>query len=228
MSKPKHQIYLMFILSILMILSHNVSNAIDLKDFKVKESGYFHKDGSYQFSNSEVEKINELIKTTNRVNNQITMAEFLNYVSPDYYLSLPDTAKKFLHAEKWNINQHNTDVSLSNWMPGCTSSISKYGNSIRGYSETDRDYTNNPEGFQDLFIINYVEDYDTGEIVGSSMNYAFKSGFVSATTIVDPPSGKYRSIGYHEIPYYCTSCSEWSYMPVESYSGSISYVNPYE
>jgi len=187
-----------------------------------KLPGTVHEDGSYQFSEEEMDRLRALEK---RKGDNITMFEILAICSPEYFSVLPQMAKKEMKAEAEIIGDSSIQRSTCNqgWIGGTGTSISKYGNSIRGLAYIDR----MPQlSTHFLYVQNYVINSSNGAAVGYSHNGRYGPGYVQTTTIVDPLSGNYYSRGYFDFPLFC-NIHGWVGYPTTVASGTISYHNPY-
>lgn len=213
------------------VLANDVCNASEsyLVTDVSELSGIIHEDGSYQFSERELARLN--IYTSN-CNEMYNLKEAIAYAAPQFYQRLTVEAQEVL--EKAEVRPVESRVSTYAhashdvaFLSGCTTQISKYGNSLKGVATIKRKNTTNiPIEFDGYYVVNQIYN-DQDYRVGYSVNVSMEPD-VSATTIIDPPSGSYVSEGIFEIPYNCPQCFRWTRMSAKAEHGPISYRNPYE
>lgn len=184
--------------------------------------GTIQEDGSYQLSPEERQRLINLREQLKEKNKEISLMEMISIVSPSYYETLKFSTKESLNKLNWNYAQQESGNYELNVYPGLTSTIGRYGYSLKGYSLTDwhRD-------MEILWIENYLVNDDTEVVVGCSWGIAFNTNRVSATTIVDPPSGTYYSQGVHEVEGWCPYHEDVIYR-LPSWSDRMYYYNPYD
>lgn len=193
-----------------------------------KLPGIIHEDGSYQFADEELERLNEYIKASDDV---YTLSSAIAYAAPEFYTSLTKEAQDVLETASFQSSnsQVGTRAHASHdfaFLGGCTTQISRYGNSIKGVATIDRQTaTQVPAEVDGYYVVNQIYN-DQNYRVGYSVNVSMEA-HVSATTIIDPPSGSYVSEGLFEIPYNCPTCFNWTRASARAEHGPISYYNPY-
>ncbi|OQB20389.1 MAG: hypothetical protein BWY11_02459 [Firmicutes bacterium ADurb.Bin182] len=217
------------IVLLVVILVFSVSNTAHAKQDVKYYKGVYHEDGSYQFSASELKKLNALTKSPKFTCTERTVKEVLSIVAPEYYNTFDDKAKQYLDTLNWSFDGITTqEVSIDgSFKPNAysdvfASTIGNYGNSLKGYSYSETSSTNPM-----LYIACRVFNYDTGELVAISGNLKYNTTFVSATTIVAPPTGKYWCKGYHEYVKWCQIHQIDEVYTYVSSSRTMSYVSPY-
>lgn len=197
------------------------------KDYEFKNiqnlRGTIHKDGSYQFSNEELKKFN-YYKTN--INSNSSIAELIEYAAPEFYSVLPQQVKLQMKNDFKNEVTTLSDSHAPGWMSGTSTSISRYGASLKGYSEIRRSPVSDlPKDFEYLYVVNEMFN-SSGTSVALSVGVDYFP-FVSCTNMIEPPTGVYYARGDYEIPWHCSSCSSWSYAHTFSVTGDFSYINPY-
>lgn len=220
------------IVLLVVILVFSVSNTAHAKQDVTYYKGVYHEDGSYQFSASELKKLNVLTKFPKFTCTERTVKDVLSIVSPEYYNTFDSKAKQYLDTLIWSFDEEITYTSQEVSSDGSfepnafsdifASTIGNYGNSLKGYSYSETSSTNPM-----LYIACRVFNYDTGELVGISGNLKYNTTFVSSTTIVDPPTGKYWCSGYHEYVKWCPIHQIDEVYTYISHSNTMSYVYPY-
>lgn len=186
--------------------------------------GYYHEDGSYQFGTNEIARLNQYLQQNRTSTNiSLTMADVIEYASPNSFERLSEAEKAALSEEPWVTAGE--QKAYANRAVTYNATISKYGSSLKGYA-----YINRPSS-EWLVTTCAIFEYPEQEYyVGYSYNSAEPTGgnqFVSscsATVIIDPPSGTYWAKGQFIYPYYEGSTEHAQ--TLRSSSSTLSYVNP--
>lgn len=199
---------------------------------KVELPGKIRSDGSYQFSEEEMSRLNLFKETKARSLKTISIAEFLNFSAPEYFNSLEENLQKYLEGVPWQ-----TSVAISPTgstdgpHEGTTVDISKYGSSLRGRMIVDRPAMSEiPDDFAYIVAHISIQERPSNKEVAYAINTSHwvngTRGRCTATVIVDPKSGTYRGWGTYTIPLY-HNISGWYLATVNIYTPNFSYLNPY-
>lgn len=184
--------------------------------------GIIHEDGSYQFSQLELERLN---KFTSKNGENYNLATAISYAAPQFYECLSTESKETLNVNQVVATAAHSCTTDYSYIHGCTVSISKYGSSLKGVSTIKRTTTTGvPESLDGYYVVNEIYNNRNAR-VGYSVNVSMTAN-VSATTIVDPPSGTYTSYGIFQIPYNCPDCYQWTRISGNAETSAFSYVNP--
>lgn len=223
---------IVFCVSDISVLANMISDKEEA--YMAKLPGVIHEDGSYQFSSEELSRLNEY---TSSKNNSYDIMQAIEYASPQYYDAIVIKISKTLEKMKVTksigeiVSQNNVRANChfeSTYIPGTYITIGRYGSSLRSISRMERNDMDVPEEWGMYVVINQIFN-SARERVGYSVNVSMTAQ-LSATTIIDPPSGSYYPYGYFEIPWYCTACIAWTKRSAERHATdlTLSYVNPYE
>lgn len=187
--------------------------------------GIFHEDGSYQFGEEELARLNEFLRNNKLEKaNSLSVADVVAFASPGSYDLLSQEQKNALANELWYESVASAYPETRNLTYDTT--ISAYGNSVKGYAFISR-----PSADWLTAICAVAEYPNQEEYVGYSYNIAEpendggKVSFCSATVVIDPPSGTYWAIGQFAIPYLVGTVEHIN--TVRRVSDTMSYVNPY-
>lgn len=185
--------------------------------------GYYHEDGSYQFGTNEIARLNQYLQQRTSKNSSLTMADVIEYASPNSFERLSEAEKVALSKEPWVTVVE--QKAYANRAVTYNATISKYGSSLKGYS-----YINRPSS-EWLVTTCAIFEYPEQEYyVGYSYNTAEPTGgnqyvsSCSATVIIDPPSGTYWTKGQFSYPYFEDGLNHVG--TLRATSSTLSYVNP--
>lgn len=232
-SRMKIIIPLCIVLSSILIFSNlSVADNIEVRGENVLP-GRMMSDGSYQFSEKELDRLN-IFKTNNRHRmNKVTFEEFLKYCAPEYFDSLEPSVQDYLSKSLWEKASSNIVPNGSTDGPhaGTKVDISKYGNSLRARMIIDMaPMSKIPDDFAYLVAQASIVEKSTGREIAYAHNVEHwadgQRGRCTATAIADPPSGIYTGWGTYTIPKY-HNISGWYLVRFSIYTPDFSYINPY-
>lgn len=181
--------------------------------------GYFAPDGSYQFGEEELKRLNAL------ENENLSFAEFLQRTAPACYDTLSVSEKEAFNKIPWE----NMELTKNNNLPSPRytswwATIQLDGASLRGEAWLTGRYA-------EMAIVQcYVRKPGSSQYVG----YAYKSAenikpenIVKAVAVCDPPSGTYIATGNFTWNTTDNNGNVIPYGYSDDSDNSISYVNPH-
>lgn len=188
--------------------------------------GTYHVDGSYQFSEQELQNLNQFISGQKNQRVSISHATFLRNVAPSHYNQLSDSTKILLGEIPWQSayspeQELNVSVLASRYWDA---SLVKSGSSLKGDAWITRS--------SEEFVIAQCYVHVPGNYE-NHVGYAYKitenpsyNTVTRATVYTDPASGTYMTTGVFTWPVY-DSNGNLTYSGNNAHSSHLSYVNPY-
>lgn len=189
--------------------------------------GFYHDDGSYQYGEEELARLNLFIAKNRNTKNSISYADFYQFTAPDYYKQFDNEVKEMLEAKAWSCSTEATvivpeyELNYTYW----DASIKKYGNSLKGEAWITNRAS---ESVLAECYVHVAGNYDSH--VGYSSNIKYDTTLkttVKATVVTDPASGTYQTTGVFSYIVYDTLGNP-KLDGRNARSSKISYVNPNE
>lgn len=179
------------------------SMAATVTAYESTPPGIYHEDGSYQFSEGELKRLNAFDAKAKQKNTEATHASMLLQCAPQYYNTLSNEVKTYLSQTAYTDHVDNSMAQSIRSGNAVSSTISKYGISLKGVSTTQRQ----PVGYAEpCFVSAYNEirdDRGVRRTYSENIEYyppGTLIGTVSATSIADLPTGYYHCYGTHLWP----------------------------
>lgn len=172
----------------------------------------------YRFvaNEEQLEELNILYQ----MNPNISHGAVLSVIAPDYWNSLPNVQKNVLLNSYFD---ESPSVMPRGIATSCSSSLSAYGSSLRHTSS----HNTSGDSYTYETVISRVKNMDTNRYYGYAVDSCDEdnpASSLSASGIIDPPSGNYRAYGNHLI-YNDVYMDGREFI---SQSSTRSYVNPYD
>ena len=222
------------ILLVSIFVCGNLSFANEMETNKdINLPGKIMSDGSYQFSEEELARLNMFKEKNSMRMRNVTFEEFLMYCAPEHFKSLDPDVQDYL--SETLLEEVPSSIipygSTDGPHPGTTVDISKYGNSLRARMIIDRPPMNAiPPDFAYLTAQVSIVNSSTGAEVAYAYNVENwvngQRGKCTATAIADPPSGTYKGWGTYRFPSY-HNITGWHLIQNNIYTPNFSYINPY-